>query len=313
MKKKYQRSATRYKAGPLLKIAERRLIRGLIYTVAAVGRRVSLQASYRTADRIGRLLYRAYPRLRRTALCNLQIAFGDTLTHEERVSIAQRSFRNHCRSAIEVMRMKDLSAEDLIERVHLEGTEHLDRALAEGHGVILLTAHYGNWEFMGARLSLAGYAISAIARDQRDTGVTQLINESREWFGMKVVPRKDMRKALTCLRRNEILGILSDQHEVGGVQIKFFGVEASAATGAAVFALRTGARIVPAFVSRDEQNHHHVNIHLPIELIDTGDRTADVLANTQAVADVIEREIARRPDHWLWVHRRWRNGQGSTN
>lgn len=297
----------RYRYSPrLVKKVERLLARRLTLALAGFVRKRPLQKGYAIADRLGILLYYAHPRLRHTALRNLTIAFGEDADRKRLVGIARRSFQFLCRSLVEVLKMASLSPSDLPGWVEIEGEEHLSSALDVGKGVILLTAHYGNWELMGARLVEAGFPLWVIARDQRDMAMTHLVNDVRERFGMKVIRRGDARGIIRCLRDNGVLGILSDQNEATGILVDFFGRPAATATGAAVLAMRTGAPVVPGFVSRDERNHHRIRFQPPLQLTQTGDWDKDVHANTQLMTKVIEEAIIRDPEQWLWVHRRWK-------
>lgn len=297
----------RYRYSPrLVKRTERFLARRITFALATLVRRLSLKGSYALADRVGSLLYYAHPRLRHTALKNLKIAFGEDENKGRLARTARRSFEYLCRSLVEVLKMASLSPSDLLDWVRIECEEYLSNALAEQRGVILLTAHYGNWELMGARLCSAGFPLWVVARDQRDMKMTGLINDVRERFGMKVIRRGDARGLLRCLRGNGILGILSDQNEVSGVPVDFFGLPAATATGAAVLAMRTGAPVVPGFISRDEENRHCIRFQPPLQLAQTGDWDEDVLANTQLMTKVIEDAIRRDPEQWMWLHRRWK-------
>ncbi|HIE53147.1 MAG TPA: lipid A biosynthesis acyltransferase [Armatimonadetes bacterium] len=283
------------------------LVRGIVWGLSAVAKRTSPATSFWLADRLGLLIYQVIPRFHRTALNNLHMAFGDRKPPAELERIARRALQNNCRAVMEFLRLRCLSPEDLQRLVELWGSEHLDAALAQGRGVMLVTAHYGNWELMGARIATAGYPLTVITRDQDDEALTRLVNDSRESAGLRVIRRQEVRKALACLRRNEILGILADQNTaVGGVFVDFFGRPAATATGPVLFALRLGTPLLPCFIRRLEDNRHRVVIYPPLELVRTGDATRDIALNTARLTKVIEHQIAERPEEWLWIHRRWK-------
>lgn len=283
------------------------LVRQLVHAVAGTVRGMSLQRSYRFADGLGAFAYYAYPKIRRQVLSNLNMALGGAYERAELTQIARRCVNYHSRSIVELLRIPDLSRQELLELVRLEGSEHLDSALEHGKGVILVTAHFGNWELMGARLVASGYPISVVVRDQLDSAFTRYINEIRGHSGMRIIQRGDIHKILTCLKRNHVLGILSDQNEPSGeVFVNFFGRPAAAVTGPATLARRTGAVVVPGFISRDQDNSHTIRMQPPLELVHTDDRDQDILVNTARIAKLIERQIASQPEQWLWIHRRWK-------
>jgi len=303
-----EKEAMAHKSGPsLAERLEHWAGRILLFALAALARHAPWRLNYALADALGFALYHLVPRFRRIPQGNLRIAFGESCSEAALQRLARRSLQNSCRMALEFLKLQVLSRGELDRMVELEGTEHLDAALAQGRGAILLTAHYGNWEFMGARFITAGYPLSVIARDQDDEGVTRLVNDSRQGKGLRVLRRSEVREALKCLRRNEALGILADQNTaVGGVFVDFFGKPAATATGPALLALRTGAAVVPVFIRRESPGRHRVVIQPPLRLIHTGDREADVVANTALMTKVIEHQIAQWPEEWLWLHQRWK-------
>lgn len=280
--------------------------RYLLFVLGAWVRRAPMSLNYWLADQLGAGLYR-WPRFRQVALENLRRVFGPTLSIRTAEYLGRRSMQNNCRVVIEFLKLPTLKPEELAQCVTLKGAEHLDAALSRGQGVVLLTAHFGNWEWMGARLIQAGYPLHVIARDQDDADVTGFVRSTREGVGMRVLQRHEVREALHCLRRNEVLGVLADQYAGRrGVIVDFLGTPTSTVTGPAVFALRTGAAIVPVFSTRGAHNRHRAQCYPPLPLLRTGNQEADIVANTARCNRVIAAQIRERPEEWLWIHRRWK-------
>ena len=166
----------------------------------------------------------------------------------------------------------------------------------------------GNWEMVGVRIASEGYPLNVIAREQRDHKITEYVRRTRERMGMKVFHRDvAVRESLRALRRNEIVGVLLDQNAgQSGVFVDFFGHLASTAPGAAAFALRTGAAVLPTFGWRKADNTHAVAVGPAISLVRTGDRRHDILVNTAHHTKVIEEAIRAHPEQWFWLHKRWK-------
>jgi len=122
------------------------------------------------------------------------------------------------------------------------------------------------------------------------------------------------RGLITAMRTGQTVGILTDTNMTPpqGAFVKFFGVEACAATGLAHVALKTGAAVLPGFMLWEEAESHYV-LHFGPELTftRTGDDQADILAATQQCTQAIETWIRRYPDQWLWIHRRWKTRPAS--
>jgi Kdo2-lipid IVA lauroyltransferase/acyltransferase len=258
---------------------------------------------------LGMAAYYGMPRYRKVAIGNLRKAYGD-LWDEIRIErVAQESFRHLGITLIEFfLRQPRITAEEVEREVRFDGQEQYEGALARGKGVILVTAHYGNWEMMGPRLHCAGYRVSAVSRTADDPAVERMIETIRTRYGMLQIPRRQAAKqGLAVLRRNEVLAILLDQNtREGGVFVPFYGYPASTATGPAVFALKTGAAIVPTFCIREADGTHTMRAWPPIYPQSTGDRERDIRELTAEITRAIERQIRERPELWCWLHNRWK-------
>jgi KDO2-lipid IV(A) lauroyltransferase len=264
---------------------------------------------HRIGAGLGTFMRLASPRHRRIVMTNLRLAFGREKSERELAQIAAACYRHLGKCLMEFVRLPAMSAEHIRRLTSYLGRGHLDQALARGTGVIMVTAHLGNWEMVGARLAVDGYPLHVIARAQRDDRLTEYIRRTREVAGMRVLHREEaVRGSLRALRSGGIVGILLDQNAGDdGVFVDFFGHLASTAPGAAAFALRTGAVVVPAFGWRNADDTHTISVEEPLPLIQTGDLKADIAANTARYTKVIEQHIRAHPDQWFWLHKRWKS------
>lgn len=261
----------------------------------------------RAADGAAWVIRKTVPSAQRDARKNLKLVFGEEYSEEEYAEMVAEVTRQMARTMAELFKAPYLSREELKRLVELRGVENLDEALAHGRGVIMMTAHYGNWELMGMRVAAEGYAIAGVARDANHRLAARMVNEARQSQGMEVVDRDSVRDMLRALRDNWVVGLLPDQHAADGcIVVDFLGHPASTAFGVATFAQRTGCRVLPAFCTRQKDGSLVAELHPALELIDTGNRAADIRANTQLFNDVIGEQIRRVPEQWLWLHRRWK-------
>lgn len=238
---------------------------------------------------------------------NLRAVFGDEMSARRRREVRIQSAMNITKTMGELLKLRWMSEEQLRGAISAEGLEHLDAGLARGNGVIIVTAHFGNWEYAGALLAALGYPINVIARDAAVPFARDWINEARRRMGVKVFGRDDVRELLRALRRNECVAILPDQHAKDArVRVRFLGRVADSATGTAVFVLRTDAAIVPVFTYRGPDDHILLRVFPPLETVRTGDREADVIATTQLLNDMIGEQVRAHPEQWLWLHDRWK-------
>lgn len=191
--------------------------------------------------------------------------------------------------------------------IHFIGKEHLTEALSYGRGVILATAHSGNWELLGAALALNHFPLIAVAQKQTNAGMDRLINDYRTLVGMHVTYKKGVREMIKMLSEGKIIGMLMDQ-DAGrdGVFVDFFNREASTPRGPAYLARLKEAPIIPAFITENADSTHTVILQQPIWPRVTGQREQDILATTQQLTHIIEQHIRVQPAEWFWLHNRWK-------
>lgn len=256
----------------------------------------------------GALAFSLAGRHRRTAVENVERAFGDTLAPEEKDRIVRKVFDNLAGMFFEFMRIPWLSPSDLGRLYEVEGIENLKGALAKKKGVMIVTAHFGNWEMIAAYFGLSGNTMEIVARDLDNPTVDEFVRWVRTRSGNRVVSKnRAMRRLLRALSGNGIIGILLDQNVASneGVFVDFFGTPACTNKGPALIVAASGAAIVPTFIVRE--NGRHRLVFLPeVEPGSTGDKTKDAIVTTARCTKVIEEMIRKYPDHWFWVHRRWK-------
>ena len=242
---------------------------------------------------------------------SLDIAFGNTISDEDKKRIIKTCFANLGRAAIELMYFTD-HPEMIREKVSFEGKERLDNVLKQGKGAILVSAHFGNFPLMLLRLVQEKYPTNGIMRQSRDEIIEKDFLAMRNRFGLKTIyshPRTEcVNQSLKVLRNNELLFIPLDQNAgaKGGVFVEFFGQPAATATGPAVFAMRTGAPIVPIFTMREVDDRQKIIIDEPFYIEEKEDDAATILACTIKITQIIEKYIRRYPHEWGWMHRRWK-------
>ncbi len=250
------------------------------------------------------------PRVR-DSLTNLRIAFPDW-PEARRREVLEHSFENVALSLLEFARL----GEPVGDRVRIVGREHFDtaRAASPNGAVIVLTAHFGNWELLAAAMTEAGYPVSVVQRPRDDAVLDDLVAERREAGGTDMLPRGSAaRAALRALRDGRILAMPYDQNcsRDEGVFVPFFGRLACTRTAPARLVLRSGIPVLPVFLHREpDRVHHVVYARPPLDLIGPGnasdDATRDVRENAARMTRAIEDEIRRAPENWLWAHRRYR-------
>jgi len=236
---------------------------------------------------------------------NLADSFPDKKLSELK-QIARNTYRQFATTMMELIFTPKWNTEKVREMVSMEGAHLLEEAKRNGKGAVLVGAHFGNWELMGFRIA-CDYPLSFVVGRQQNTKVDDLLNSYRTAKNIKLIPIKvALRGVLQTLKNNGFIAILADQdaHE-NGTFVNFFGRPASTPKAPAAFALRTGCPII--FGSIIRQNGRFV-IHFDAvpRPQPSGDEEKDIQNYTQAYTAILERYVRKYPDHWFWLHRRWK-------
>jgi len=287
---------------------EQSVIAALAWLTSLAVRYLSFRGIYWVADAFANVIILLFPRRIRMAERNIAATFPE-LSRQECRAICRRSVKNIVRTMLEHFKLPYLSAHEVKQLLTGSDLQPMKKALEEGASVILISAHLGNWEYLGAYVSSQVAPLTVIARDAAHPVVAGLINKARQTHGVTVLGREDLREMLHVLHNGGVLGILPDQHcAQGGALLKFLGRPAWTFTGPALLAQRTNARVFAAFCVRHfDSGALEVLLWPEIELVNTGQRAQDVLVNTQRINNAIEEAIRAYPDNWLWLHNRWKN------
>ena len=257
---------------------------------------------------LGNLAFRIDRKHRRLALANLEKALGQEAGPEERRRIARNSFRQFGRVTADALKWTRLKAARREELLKVEGEDHIRRALRGGKGVIVFSAHFGNWEVAAQAIAKLG-PLNVVARPLDNPLLEDRLAKFRHRLGAKVISKFQAAKPiLQALRRNEIVAILIDQNVLRreAVFVDFFGLAAATTPGLASFYLRTRSPLIPVFCHPAPHSSYLVRIGEPLLFEPGGNSNQDVLKITQASTKMIEAEIRRNPGLWFWFHNRWK-------
>ncbi len=241
-------------------------------------------------------------------MANLALAFPG-LAPAGRRRICRRSFQHLGVTFVELCAALARPLEETLQRIQLEGLEHLRHAM-EAHGrALVLTAHLGNWELLAAAHRLTGYPLAIVVRPLDSPSLNAVADRLRRKSGVELIAKRGaLRPVLTALRDGRMVGILLDQNASRreSVFVPFFGRPASTSKSLALLAVRTGAPVLPIFVHRDARGNHRVTVHppLPAPAANAGER--GVVELTMRCTTAIEAAVREAPEQWLWIHDRWR-------
>ena len=212
--------------------------------------------------------------------------------------LSRKTFQYFGKYLIDFFRYARLTPEEVRQRVSLEHLEYLEQCLALKRGVLVLTAHFGNWELGGAAITALGYKVNALVLPARLEKLNQMFQKQREKRGVKIIPvnRSAVISMIRCLKDGEIVAVLGDRDFTPkDDRIEFFGEPARIPRGPAWLSMKSGAPILPAFILRQVDDTFLLRFHPPIFPAQEGSMDA-IRAK---ICRVLEKEIGERPYQWF--------------
>ncbi len=246
---------------------------------------------------------------RRIVIRNLKFAYPEW-ADEEVCRVSRKVFRNLGITILEILQMAFFSKEDFLRNIRIKGEEHLLNAVESGKGVIIISAHLGNWE--AASLfspCYFGYPVTVVVRKIESEIINRWILKLRTRFGNSRIDKEGaLPEMMQTLRSGKILAMLIDQGTTKseGVELLFYDKKVTVTPAAAMLALRCKSPVLPVFCIREEDQKLAIIIEPPVQLVRTNDLRDDLKSNTQIMTDVMEKAVRKYPDQWLWLHKRWK-------
>jgi len=232
---------------------------------------------------------------RHAALDNYAAALGRDRGDPEVARVARRAFQNYGRMLMDFVLMGSLTPAELLERITIEGLDHLDASLARGQGAIMAVPHMGSWDMAGSYAGVLGYRIAAVA-ERFPGSLNDAVVNTRQKFGVQVITlgRSSVRAIIDALAANSVVALLCDLEQGPGVPVRFFGRKAIVPGGPAAIALKTGAPLIPAYQHATTPGRYHIHLEPPLKVSD-GETKEGVM---QRVVERFEEFIKERPDQW---------------
>ncbi len=269
------------------------------------------------ANFAGNSMYKLAGVNRKRILDNLKRIFGDNMSEDDRHKMARRVCRNLAHTVMESTRLVKMSPETVRVKADENGAEkRLHQYLQNGKSVMIMTAHYGNWELFAARIAQIA-PLTVLARKNDDSNIQTLITRVRNHHGVRVLDRSDPAAPKEMIRMGRegghILGILMDQDtkKVQNIYSDFMGIPALTPSGPASIAVRNLYVVFTGVLKPLGNGNHSVILNGPIPIPDTGDKNRDIQHLTDRFNADLSQMILDDPQYWVWNHRRWRHSPDS--
>ena len=289
---------------PLRQAIEARALR----TLGWIARSLSFERASDLGAFVGRTAWRLLGRRRQIAIDNLTRALGPAPGGEPAETIARRAVEQLGRTFLEFLALPAHSRESLLARIEFTGFDPARRWIEEGKGAIFLTGHFGNWELLGAAFGWTYAPAHYVLPRQTNPASDAYLNEIRSDLGITCHVIEDgMLAPMRAVRRGAFLGMLPDQDARKiGIHVPFFGRPASTLTGPARVAIAANVPIVIAMMERTGRGRFRAWVVRILEAKPDADERAEIERLTREINEAFEEVIRARPDHWYWIHRRWK-------
>lgn len=257
-------------------------------------------------DRLASFAYLVNVEHKRYAKANLDFVYKDTISQERKNEIIKNSYKNLVYNLYELVENQSLDLKSLEKKITVENEEFMLNALKSKRKIILITAHYGNWEYGTSFVSLKYGPTTMVGRKMNNKYLNKELDAARTKNNTQMLTKREAGKGLIkAIRNNRILGFVVDQHNGDGVDVEFLGHKVCQVDSPARLAVKFDALIIPLFFTMDEFGKYTAKFYPPIDHNDIeGDDK--ILSLTQAQADVMQEHIFNKPDQWFWQHKRFK-------
>jgi len=278
--------------------------------IGIIAKSISLKTALHIGDVLGDLFFYIIKIRKVVALNNLRLVFGSEKSEKELKQILRLTYRHFGRMMMEFARIPILTREKLAQEVVIHDRHHLEELLAQNKGVIVISAHFGNWEYLAGALAQIHPPMYAVFKPQKNKAIDRIIKQYRE--NIDIVPlqiKGGAAKGVVKAVRQKALALIVFDQDAGkkGVFIDFFGKPASTNMGPAMIAIRTRTPVIMAFGIRGKNGM--VQIHLQpftdINLFSNDEQ--GILQFISEYNTILENYIRKFPEQYLWMHKRWRS------
>jgi len=280
----------------------------IFYGFSVIFKILGLKLSRKFSTVLAFIFYFIIPIRKNTTIDNLSRAFPEYNSKNIR-KIAFGSYKSFAITLIEILYLPWMKYGEAYKATKCTNINLVKSKYAENKGLILLSAHFGNWEFMAISIALqSGMPFSLVVKAQRNPYVTGWLNTVRSKWGNKIVPLGiSIRQIYKELKDRNIVAMVADQRGPSeGVKVNFFGRKAAVYSGPTVLALKTGAPILYGISIRQPDNTY-VSEFQEISMDNLPEDYEDKVSEiNQRLTDYLENIIRKYPEQWLWMHKRWK-------
>lgn len=230
------------------------------------------------------------------------------INENEADKLRRKCYEDFVLNSFEMAKIRYISDEDVLKQLKIEGLNNLDEAIKDGKGAIIISGHFGLWEYIPQYLSLIGYKMTTVVRRQNNKYVDNWFEEMRKCHGGNTTDSgMGLREILRALKNGYLLGLMMDQDNgTKGIFTKFMGKICSAPVGPALISLKTKVPIIPMYVFPNYEGKHLLKIYPAFYPKDYDNTLEGQQKLTSDYTQLHEKVVRQYPEQWFWLHRRWK-------
>ncbi len=281
----------------------------ILRAISAFFNLIPQKIAYSLGVALGKVLELSLIKRKKICLINLDIAFKNQFSKEYKEKIISDMYKNLGKNIVGFFRIPKITKDNFRNYVEIENEEILIRAKKQGKGIIVITAHFGFWDILPLYFAFYGYGANFITKYVKNKSVNKFWMEYRSYGGVNPIYKKNSsRQIINLLKKGESVGFVIDQNmnERNGVFVDFFGVKACTTDAPAKLAIKYGSPVIPIFCIRKGNEKFLMKVEKPLTVRKFQDLEESVKYLTRECTKVLEKYIIQYPDHWIWMHKRWK-------
>lgn len=277
--------------------------------------KIALQIEELPVNLMGRFIYYFLPYRRQLILNNIGQVFKEQLNEKQKKRLTKSYYSHLVTSLKETLKSRFMNEDKMRDCVSVKGHEHMLSIVAQKKGVLVVTGHFGNWEFapLGGVLSFKEFLgqFHFIRRTLRFKTLEKIMFKRYYQSGLNVIPKKNsLEQVCAALENNHAVIFVLDQHASlvnrDGIAVEFFGKKAGTYRSLAMLSRNTGVPVVPAASYRLPNGKHILEFYEPIPWKEYESTQEALYQNTLIYNQALERIILAHPEQWNWMHKRWK-------
>lgn len=242
------------------------------------------------------------------AQANLDLVYKDKISQEEKEKIIYNSYKSLVYNMYEFIENQNIKKNDLLKKANITNPQIIEKAFKQGRKIIYITAHYGGWEITLPYIALMFGEIAVVNRKMDNPHIQKKYEAARGKNLITMLEKESAAKGMIkAFKSNKSIAVVIDQHIGSGVEVEFLGQKDKATDSTSRMAIKFDAVIIPIFTVNNGFRDWTIEVQEPLDVRTIEFKTDDKIKElTQIQNDIVTKQIFKKPDYWLWQHKRFK-------